>query len=155
MIVRCFYLSVICGFSSHLFTQIMAGIEMPISARTRSMSCTPDMVGSVTMGASEAPVMEAMTGQAIPGGPSTISHGLLIPRPACAPASDRRHQLPNFQPYCQLRILMGPKRDSETNHSPHTRSGKSIACTGHPRTHTPHPSQESESIAKAFLNEPW
>ncbi len=38
------------------------------------MSWMPERVGSTAMRASELPVMEAMTGQAIPGGPSTRIH---------------------------------------------------------------------------------
>ena len=52
-----------------MFTQTTVGIlKCRVRERTRSRSCSPDTVGSVTANTRVAPVTEAITGHPIPGG---------------------------------------------------------------------------------------
>ena len=62
------------GLRSNLLTQTMLGtLKKAASSATRSMSCLPETVGSVTIRTAVAPPRDAITGQPIPGGPSVRS----------------------------------------------------------------------------------
>ena len=135
--------SVISPFRSHLLTQTAAGISKCLAReRTRSRSCSPETVGSVTASTREAPVTDAITGQPIPGGPSTRIRRLFSRRcagppsapwkPACR--SSRRQAEPGMDHRAAPRIgdhplAAEPLREID-------------ASFGQNRTHTPHPSQE-------------
>ena len=55
--------TVCAGFISHLFTHTAVGIlKWRVSSSTRSKSCNPESVGSVTTNTCVAPVTEAITG---------------------------------------------------------------------------------------------
>lgn len=109
---------------------------------TRSRSCRPDGVGSVTMTASEAPDNELITGHPMPGGPSERMNSNPASR-ARSPARCRNNAIrrPEFSsPAKSCACTMGPKGVFEINHSPQCFCGKSMASAGQRATHTLQPS---------------
>ncbi|EKD37990.1 MAG: hypothetical protein ACD_75C00910G0004 [uncultured bacterium] len=87
--------------------------------------------------------MAAITGQPMPGGPSVIiSCKSLFSASVRASRRTRLTSLPEFSSAIPRRAwTIGPNRASETYHSPHLCTGKSMACSGQRSTQTPHPSQ--------------
>ena len=83
-----------------------------------------------------------MTGQPIPGDPSISTD--FSPRSLATSRAWARTALTSFPEFSaampSFACTIGPKRVSETIHSPQTCSSKSIASAGQKRTHTPQPS---------------
>jgi len=109
-----------------------------------------DKVGSLTSSTRCAPVIEAMTGQPIPGDPSTRS-SWRFSAIATARASRRTRDtsLPLFSSATPSRAwTMGPWRVFDRNHAPLADGTKPTALAGQVSTQTPHPSQDTVSTSK-------
>ena len=118
---------------SNLLIQTIAGTpKCSASWTTRSISCTPDTEGSVTISTASAPPMEAITGQPTPGGPSVSMRSRFFASASFwASFRTRVTSFPEFSSAMPSRAwTMGPNRVSEINHSPQVSIGKSIASSG-------------------------
>ena len=121
------------GFKSNLLTQTMAGtLKKAARSATRSMSCFPETVGSVTMSTPLAPPREAITGQPTPGGPSVkIRSRWFFSASFLASCRTKVTSLPEFSSAMPNRAwTMGPNRVCEMLHSPQVFRGKSTAPSG-------------------------
>ncbi len=91
-----------------------------------------------------APVIEAITGQPMPGEPSPISNSRRFATETALPS--RRTSDTSFPLFsCAMprrACTMGPCSVSDTNHSPLIVLFISIAPSGQTMAQTPHPSQE-------------
>ncbi len=93
-----------------------------------------------------------MTGHPIPGGPSTIVRSKLrFLASFLASPRTMLTSLPEFSSAIpSLAWTMGPRRVSETNHSPLSAGANSIAFSVQNQTHTPQPSQLIGATRKVF-----
>ena len=117
----------------------------------------PFNVGSVTIKAKFAPVMDAMTGHPTPGDPSikTLSYPFLFANSVAS----FRIKLTSFPEFSSAipnsAWSIGPQRVSERNQRPLTAGSKSIAFASQKCMQTPHPSQAMGSTPNVIAARPF